>query len=108
MIPTVAYDSLTTFYAAHRFEIDKAVARSLAKAGRLAGQLPPGLDADAFRGEAAFAVWLAALAYRPEVGVPFASWAAFVVNYALLQERRRQDWVTERRRRLLRSGQAEA
>lgn len=104
MIATVTYDSLPAFYKAHHGEIDRAVIRARDAADRLVRRLPCGLDGDAFRGEAALAVWLAALAYRPEPGVPFASWAAITVEYALLQERRRQDWVSERRRRLLGDG----
>jgi RNA polymerase sigma factor (sigma-70 family) len=108
MIATATYGSLADFYEAHRGEIDSAVIGARDEADRVVRQLPCGLDGDAFRGEAALAVWLAALAYRPEPGIRFASWAAITVNYALRQERRRQDWVSERRRRLLCAGLVEA
>lgn len=104
MIATVTYGSLASFYEAHHGEIHTALVRARDEADRLVRRLPCGLDEDAFRGEAALAVWLAALAYRPEPGVPFASWAAIMVEYALRQERRQQDWVSERRRRLLCAG----
>jgi hypothetical protein len=68
MIATVTYSSLAAFYEAHHGEIDSAVTQARDAADRLVCRLPCGLDEDAFRGEAALAVWLAALAYRPELG----------------------------------------
>jgi RNA polymerase sigma factor (sigma-70 family) len=102
------YDSLPRFYAAHRPEIDAAVDAAERRAGQWVRGLPPGADTDAFLGEAAAAVWMAALRYRPEIGVPFDKWAALEVEHALRRQARQQDWLGERRRRALRGGSLEA
>jgi RNA polymerase sigma factor (sigma-70 family) len=62
------------------------------------------MDRDAFLGEALLAVVLAAQRYRPELGVPFLSYGAHQVRYALLGEARRQDPISQWRRARLREG----
>lgn len=48
MIPTVMYDSLPAFYAAHQPEIDAAVDAAERRTGQWVRGLPPGADTDAF------------------------------------------------------------
>jgi RNA polymerase sigma factor (sigma-70 family) len=103
---TACYDKLSDYRKANRVELAAAEAQAIRQAEQFIAGLPPGADADAFRSRALDAAWRAALAYRPERRVPFASWTEIRVRYALKDEARKQDLLSEPRRRALRGDAA--
>ena len=88
-------------------EVERATRQARRAALGWVRSLPPWMDREAFVGEALLAVAVAIRRYRPEHGIPFTSYAAHKVQYALLLEARRQDPVSAWRRAKLRRGEVE-